>query len=290
LFRVCRDTLMTLLEDKRYLGATPGLLMTLHTWGRQLNFHPHIHCLVTAGGITCSGVWKHSEGDFLLPIRVVKSLFRGKLQAMIRAALKDGTLVYPGETSTGELLRTHRSLYQKSWSVRIQDQYSHGRGVMLYLARYLKGGPFNPKQIVYCDSQRMVFRYLDHRDQKVKVLSLTMSEFLRRLLWHVPVPGVHVVRHYGLYASQCRDKRNLCREVLGGKLEAELSAEQSDKEPMIWYCRTCGEALRYVYTVTPGRTIENSVNKEPMNEFVQQDAHVGNRIRGPDAGSGRYLH
>jgi hypothetical protein len=289
-FQICRDTLMTLLADERYLGATPGVLMALHTWGRQLNCHPHIHCLVTAGGLTTAGVWKHSEGDFLLPVRVVKSLYRGKLQAAIKVALEDGTLICPGQTSMGELLQTHRALYQKQWSVRIQEQYAHGRGVMLYLARYVKGSPFHPQQIVYCDSHRMVFRYRDHRDQKSKTLSLPMHEFLRRLLWHVPVPGRHVVRHYGLYASACWDRRNACREALGGEREADAATAPSEQNPWEWYCRTCGQALRYVYTVTPGRTKENSIHKVPADGFVQQHAHAEHRIRGPDTQSGRYLH
>jgi hypothetical protein len=129
MFRACRDTLIALLGDERFLGALPGILMTLHTWGRQLNFHPHIHCLVTAGGITAAGIWKHSAGNFLLPVRVVKTLFRGKMQAAIKAALQDGTLVCPGKTCMGELLQTHRALFQKQWSVRIEEKYAHGRGV-----------------------------------------------------------------------------------------------------------------------------------------------------------------
>ena len=289
-FRVCRDTLIALLGDERFLGALPGILMTLHTWGRQLNYHPHIHCLVTAGGITAAGVWKPSAGDFLLPVRVVKTLYRGKLQAAIKAALKDGTLVCPGKTCMGELLQTHRALFQKQWSVRIQEKYAHGRGVMLYLSRYLKGSPLHPQQIVYCDSKRVVFRYLDHRDHKVKPLSLPMPEFIRRLLWHVPVPGIHVVRHYGLYASQCREQRNACRAVLGGCLEAAFSSRQSEKEPIEWYCRTCGEALSYVYTVKLKRTIENSINKVPVDGFVQPAAHAEHRIRDPDTEPGRYFH
>ena len=289
-FRVCRDTLMTLLKDRRYLGATPGILMALHTWGRQLNCHPHIHCLVTAGGIAASGHWQPARGEFLLPVRVVKTLFRGKLQAAIKAALQDGTLVCPDHTSLRQLLQSHHALYQKPWSVRIEEQYAHGRGVMLYLARYLKGSPLHPQQIITCDSKRVVFRYLDHRDRRVKTLSLQMPEFIRRILWHVPVPGLHVVRHYGLYASQCRDQRNACRAVLGGAWEEAMASGPSDKAPFIWYCRTCGEALRYLYTVKPGRTIENSFSKVPRDGFVQQDAHGGHRIRAPDTSMGQSFH
>jgi hypothetical protein len=161
---------------------------------------------------------------------------------------------------------------------------------MLYLARYIKGSPLHPQQICFCDPKRVVFRYRDHRDHKVKTLSLPMGEFIRRLLWHVPVPGLHVVRHYGLYAAQCREQRNACRVALGGEPEADRSADRNDKEPLGWYCRTCGEALRYLYTVSPRRTIENSINKVPVDGFVQPAAHAEHRIRAPDTEPGRYFH
>ena len=105
IFKACRDTLITLLEDKKYLGATPGILMTLHTWGRQLNYHPHVHCLITAGGITKTNDWKALEGDYLLPIRVVKALYRGKLQSYIKTALKNNELSLPPGCSEHEVDR-----------------------------------------------------------------------------------------------------------------------------------------------------------------------------------------
>lgn len=285
IFQACRDTLITLLEDKRYLGATPGLLMTLHTWGRQLTFHPHIHALVTAGGLSASNQWLAVEHDFLLPIRVVKALYKGKLQAAIRTALEKGSLTLPATLSSNELKQVHRGLYKKEWSVRIMPQYAQGKSVMLYLSRYLKGGPINPKQIIACDHQHVLFRYKDHRDNKTKTQSLHLMEFIRRILWHVPVPGLHVVRHYGLYASQSRDKRNRCRALIGGLLEVAGVSGQVKKERLHWTCCTCGEILRRSFTVYPRRSIENSYNKntaETPNGFAQQGAQADHRIRGPD--------
>jgi hypothetical protein len=285
LFQVCRDTLMTLLKDKRYLGATPGILMTLHTWGRQLNCHPHIHALVTAGGLTSSNQWQASEHDFLLPVRIVKALYKGKLQAAIRAALDKSELTLPTSCSYNELKHLHRGCYKKQWSVRIMPQYAQGRSVMLYLSRYLKGGPLHPKQIVYCDSRSVRFHYKDHRDNKTKLLSLKTTEFIRRILWHVPVPGLHVVRHYGLYASQSQAKRNQCRKIVGGIIESVTETGQVEKELLHWLCRTCGERLRRSFTVYPRRRIENSYKKNaavPPSGFVQQGVEVGTRIRAPD--------
>ncbi len=283
IFKACRDTLIELLEDKKHLGATPGILMTLHTWGRQLNYHPHVHCLVTAGGITNTNDWKALEGDYLLPIRVVKALYRGKLQAYIKTAIKHNDLRLPDHCSENEIIRCVNELYKKQWSVRIQEKYEHGQGVVLYLARYMKGGPINPKQIISC-TNNIVFLYKDHRDQKVKPLSLKFDEFMRRILWHVPEVGVHVVRHFGLYASKSQKKRDCCREAVGGLKETGMKTGKERESTLDWCCEKCGAALRLVFsTFKPGR-YENSYRVCTCC-VVQQDvqADIANvpHIRGP---------
>jgi hypothetical protein len=283
-FKTCRDTLIELLEDKKYLGATPGILMTLHTWGRQLNYHPHIHCLVTAGGITKSNNWKNLDSDFLLPIRVVKSFFRGKYQYRIKNAIDNKELQLPDDCSLNSMLAIYRQTYQKQWSVRIQEKYEHGKGVMLYLSRYMKGGPINPKQIICCD-KAVSFHYKDHRDQKIKVLSLKLEEFMRRILWHVPEIGVHVVRHYGLYASRNQKKRNICRKVVGGLKEIGIVTGKETKDTIDWCCNVCGERLRRVFSTFQSERYENSLLESGYLKHVQQDvqADLANRlrIRGP---------
>lgn len=95
LFGACRDTLLQLLGQPRHLGAKPGIVMALHTWGRTLNEHPHIHCLVTAGGVTGDGGWRDVAGDYLLPAAVVKPVYRGKLLQMLSDAMRDGRLCAP---------------------------------------------------------------------------------------------------------------------------------------------------------------------------------------------------
>lgn len=283
-FKACRDTLVELLEDKKYLGATPGILMTLHTWGRQLNYHPHIHCLITAGGLTPSRQWKEVENDFLLPIRVVKSLFRGKFQSLIKNALIESTLRLPNGVSLNAMIRFHRDLYKKQWSIRIQEKYNHGKGVVLYLARYMKGGPINPKQIISC-RDTIKFLYKDHRDQRIKVLSLKRDEFMRRLLWHVPEIGVHVVRHYGLYAAKNQKKRNLCRQVVGGLDEPVNKTGNEVKDTLDWCCKVCGEQLRRVFSTFQSAHYENSFIKSDgaiyVQQYVQADLANALRIRGP---------
>ena len=130
-FKACRDTLIELSQDDKYLGVTTGILMTLHTWGRQLNYHPHIHCLITSGGINKSNKWEPLVGKYLLPIRVVKKLFRGKLQAFIKEGLLTEQAQPPKGISLTSMLNIHRSVFKKEWSVRIQEKYEHGKGVVL---------------------------------------------------------------------------------------------------------------------------------------------------------------
>jgi len=282
-FKACRDTLMTLLEDKRYLGATPGILMSLHTWGRQLTMHPHIHCLVTSGGLDDSGSWCHTSNDFLLPIHVVKSLFRGKMQFFIKKAFFNHELTMPDDWDGVSLMKMHRSLFEKPWSIRIQKQYAHGQGVMLYLARYVKGGAINPKQIIQSSSTGIVFRYKDHRDQKIKQLRLSQVEFIRRILWHVPEPNVHVVRHYGLYATQCRDKIKNVSILFGHIKKAVQASGEKIIEEVHWSCTVCGAIMNHVYTIYAKKHNENSfisvLHHRPVQQGVQADAIYG---IGPD--------
>jgi len=283
-FKACRDTLIELIEDKKYLGATPGILMTLHTWGRQLNYHPHIHCLVAAGSMTQSNQWETLDGDFLLPVRVVKSLFRGKLQSYIKSALISKEAKLPEGITLSQMFRCHRELYKKQWSVRIQEKYDHGKGVVLYLARYMKGGPINPKQIISC-TDNIRFLYNDHRDNKIKILTLKMDEFMRRILWHVPEIGVHVVRHFGLYASKNQKKRNICRKIVGGLDEPVNKSGKETKDTIDWCCTVCGEQLRRVFSTFKPEDYENSLIKRTHYAHVQQNVQADLasllRIRGP---------
>lgn len=271
IFKASQETLLELCSDKKYHGITPGILMALHTWGRQLTLHPHTHCLVTAGGLDSKGDWKET-GDFMLPIRVVKQYYRGKMQALIREAYESGELCFPEDMTDGVFNTLHKAVYKKDWSVRIEERYEHGKGVMLYLARYLKGGPLNPKQIQGATDEEIRFRYLDHRDKRRKVLSLKPKEFLQRFLTHVPAIGKHTVRFYGLYATSSKTRHTRCVEELGN-LEHERIPGLTVKDMLI-FCTTCGAPAYLTHRVWRGEIKGNSINKEATClggfDFVQQ--------------------
>ena len=215
LFQCARDTLIELCADARFLGAAPGIVMALHTWGRTLNQHPHVHCLVSGGGLTSAGDWKAVHNGYLLPVRVVKSLFRGKMLAQIVRDLEEDRLRLPVQTTKANWARCVRALYQKNWNVHVAERYPHGRGVLRYLARYVKGGPIPEQRLQAANAQQVVFNYTDHHDGKPKRMDLATEEFIARVLWHAPEPGQHTVRHYGLYANSAHARLDRARQHLG---------------------------------------------------------------------------
>jgi len=189
-FKVVSETLKTLLHEpvrskdtgKKHLGATTGFFSVLHTWGRQLNLHPHIHCVITAGGLTKEGKWKKSTNGYLVPIKAIKALYRGKFQAHIKEYILSDQLKIPKGHSKESLLSLYKKVYKKEWSINIQEKYTHAKGVMNYLSRYLGASPIKPQQIIKADHKEVSFHYKDHRENKIKVLTLRAEEFMRRYL------------------------------------------------------------------------------------------------------------
>lgn len=218
LFRSVRETLLILLSDPKWLGAQPGVLAALHTWGRTLSLHPHVHCLVSGGGLTEHGFWQSVRTGFLLPVVVVRALFRGKVLGAIEQLWLTGQLTAPPPWEDDGVRRVLVAAARQQWNIRIAERYPYGRGVMKYLARYVRGGPIKDPRFVAFDGRQVTFRYGNHREldaqgkSQQQELTLSVEEFLRRWSEHVPLPGVHTVRAWGLYASTQRRKLEQCRE------------------------------------------------------------------------------
>jgi hypothetical protein len=226
LFAAARDTLLELLADPRYLGAQPGIQLALHTWSRPLALHtwsrplalhPHLHCLISDGGLA-DGVWVAPRRSHLLPAKVVTRLFRGKLLEALRSLHAQGQLRLPEELSAERFVSLLNRLGRKvKWNVRVCSRYAHGRGLSVYLARYVKGGPFANTQIVRATDTEVVFRYSPHTEageaRHSATLALSPERFLARVLQHAPEPGRHTVRYYGLYAHACAEQLNAARAL-----------------------------------------------------------------------------
>jgi hypothetical protein len=222
LLAAMRDTVYEFLHDPKYLGATPGILAALHTWGQTLVLHPHLHCLITAGGVTPEGQWQAAQRSFLFPIRAVSVVLRGKFLAAVRRELTAGRLQLPPDLSEHKLHKLLNKLGRKKWNVHIRERYAHGRGVVTYLSRYLRGGPLAERRLLKADADQVTFWYSDNQDVDAqgrgtrKTLTLSAEEFLTRLLTHVPPPGLQVVRSYGVFATAARPTLAACRAQLGG--------------------------------------------------------------------------
>ena len=258
LFQTVRDTLCTLLADQQYLGAQPGILAALHTWSQTLVLHPHLHCLVTGGGLTPDGHWKAVRHGFLLPARVVMAVFRGKMLGALRQAFARDALVLPEAMRPQQFLNLLNRLghAQKTpWNVHIRERYRHGAGVVTYLARYLRGGPIKNGRLVAYDGARVTFTSRARQEKadagpaSPQRMTLPVADFLQRWLLHVPVPQTRVVRSYGLYHPTQVKALALCRTALGQPpVETPVPltwqtvcASRGEAHPERW--PTCGQLL-----------------------------------------------
>ncbi len=256
LFQQVRATLFDLVAGPRRLrDAKCGYLAALHTWGRNLIAHPHIHCLVTGGGLTPDGRWRSPrKNGYFLPVRKVAKEFRDGFCAALMKLIDQGELLLPSDMTPAMAQRIVQRAKRKKWNVRIPPKaYSHGRGVAAYLSRYFVGGPIKNQQLLSFDKRSVTFRYKDHRTQKLIVLTLKIAEFLRRLALHIPLPGMRVVRSYGLYHHTHREKLEQARELLdgvGGGTAADhdvadgaSAPEESTEELELLRCPICQREL-----------------------------------------------
>lgn len=215
LFRAAWQTLQAFAKDSKYLGATPGATMVLHTWGQNLSLHPHVHAIVPGGGLDNRGRWKNPKrkSGFLFPVRAMSAVFRAIFLRHFMAAWQAGELlVPPGEpTSAQERIQWRKDRYRQAWVVYAKAPFwpmltkaSVGpKSVVEYLGRYTHKVAISNHRILSISDQRVFFRYKDYRNQaKNKTMSLAGVEFLRRFCLHILPPGFRRMRHYGILANR----------------------------------------------------------------------------------------
>ena len=273
LFKASAETLRQLLVDETYLGGEAGMLSSLHTWGRTLNFHPHVHVLVSGGGLN-GRTWRSLKKAFLLPVGVIKAKFRGKWLSWLNEAYATGALTRPAEWTERDWRTVLRQVSRKNWNVRIQGGYRQGKAVASYLSRYLRGGPIKDHRIVSLSDTSVTFRYRDSCDGIDKDMALSREQFLSRVLWHVPVKGQHNVRYYGLYRPPAHAKRQLARESLG----ADAESKPVKPDPAVPQCPRCGSPLFHRASTRRKFSSIGSHSRLEGRNFVQQDVQA-DRVR-----------
>ena len=252
LFRATAETLLTIASDPKHLGAQIGFLAVLHTWGQNLLFHPHLHCVVPGGGLAPDGLrWIACRPGFFLPVRVLSRLFRRLFLEYLQAALDHGKLQF---FSSLERLRDPQAfasylapLRQTEWVVYAKAPFGGPQQVLNYLGCYTHRVAISNHRLLNLDQGQVTFRWKDyrHHDQQ-KTMTLEADEFMRRFLLHTLPDGFQRIRHYGFLANRYRQaKLALCRQLLGMALTlATLAAPPGKPDYRDLYEKLTGQSLR----------------------------------------------
>jgi hypothetical protein len=234
LFRAASETLRCIAADPKHLGAKIGFLAVLHTWGQNLLFHPHLHCVVPGGGLSPDRQrWISSRKRFLLPVRVLSRLFRGLFLHYLQKAYSAGTLKFQGslqELNDPEKFPTFLKRCRKpEWVVYSKPPFGGPEQVLDYLGRYTHRVALSNHRLIRLADGKVTFRWRDYKDgNKQKVMTLDAFEFIRRFLMHVLPRGFVRIRHYGFLANPCREENlSLCRRFLGVE---QINTEESSVE------------------------------------------------------------
>lgn len=225
-----------LTKDPDHLGAEVGFIVVLHTWSQTLIDHPHVHCIVTGGGLSPDGLrWIACKQNFFLPEKVLSRLFQGKFLAYLKEAHKKGRLVFPGEIGhlkeTSALKVLLDDLYKQEWVVDCKPPFGNAEMVMDYLGRYTHRVAISNERLVKLEDGKVTFRYRDRKNNdRVKLMTLHASEFIRRFLLHILPDGFVKIRHYGILSNRNRKKLRTCKRLLG----VDCPEDEAEPKPESW--------------------------------------------------------
>lgn len=269
LFKAAAETLHTLAARNKYLGAAIGFIAVLHTWGQNLMDHPHLHCIVPAGGMSDDKThWKRTPREsFLFPVKVVARLFRGKFLALLRQAVAERKITFCGRLqeftsnkSFGSLIDT---MYKTEWIVYAKRPFDGPETVLKYLGRYTHRIAIANSRIIDVTDTTVSFRWKDYADNgRQKVMTLSRSEFIRRFMLHVLPAGFVRIRYFGFLGQAVKKKQlQLCRLLLGEvyqehkdevhTTESEMKMNKPSEEKPGWCCPVCEKGYLTPYRQIP---------------------------------------
>ena len=221
LFRASAATLLELASDPKHLGADIGFLGVLHTWGQNLQHHPHIHYVVPAGGLALDrSRWIGSSNRFFLPVAALSRIFRGKFAAGLKQLFLQHKLQFHGSlqglAEPRRFRQFLRQLFQQDWVIYAKPPFGGPEHVLNYLARYTHRVAISNHRLVAFQNDRVSFRWKDYaHGGKQKIMTVSADEFLRRFLIHVLPKGLVRIRHFGLFANRRRGNMLArCRALL----------------------------------------------------------------------------
>lgn len=268
LFAAASETLKTIARDPKRLGAQLAITAVLHSWGQNLLFHPHLHCVVSGGGLSPDGErWVTANESYLLPVRVLARMFRGKFLARMEEAYQEQQLDLDGDLAQlkdrSEWTRLRRRLYQKDWVVYAKAPFGGPEQVFRYLGRYTHRVAISNHRLVRTNGETVTIKVRDRQDhRRTKQLTLSVERFLARFLLHV-LPNRFVrIRHYGLVAGRNVDTklaaarrllargRSDCQRTEPGRVTwSERLRQLSERDISI--CPRCNQPLMIRLRILP---------------------------------------
>jgi len=265
LFRAMAETLLEVAANPKRMGARLGFLAVLHTWGQNLMHHPHVHCVVPAGGLSLDGTaWVRGRKKFLLPVRVLSRVFRGKFVAFLKRAHARGELKFHGQLRSLAQPATMENLLnyavKHEWVVYAKRPFGGPEVVLKYLARYTHRVAVSNGRLLRLENGQITFRWKDYaQGNRQSTMTLEATEFIRRFLLHVLPSSFVRIRYYGFMANRVR-AQNLqrCRQLLGERLPPQPES-LPDAEPASVFseerCPVCQRGcMRIIEKLQPQRS------------------------------------
>jgi hypothetical protein len=256
LLRASAETLLEVARDPRHLGAEIGFFSVLHTWNQRLGLHPHVHCVIPAGGLSLDHThWVKSPNRFFLPLKVLSRVFRGKFVTGLKLAFQSGQLSFHGNLAPLARPKTFaawlRLFFRKDWVVYAKRPFGGPEYVLHYLGRYThRVAISNHRLISFADGQ-VTFRWRDsaHNNEQ-KLMTVSLDEFLRRFLLHLLPKGFVRIRNFGFLANRRRATLlPLCFQLLGAAQQPPAN-ELASGSDHLWRCPKCGGPMVVIERLT----------------------------------------
>jgi hypothetical protein len=267
LFRTSAETLLEVAGNPEHLGAEIGFFSVLHSWSQQLNLHPHVHCVVPAGGLSPDHTrWIHARENYFLPKKVLRKVFRGKFIDALKQAFQNGQLNFHADLKLLAEPKTFaawlRTLFRENWVVYLKPPFGGPAYVLHYLGRYTHRVAISNHRLVSFKDGQVTFRWRDSADgNKQKLLPLPVSEFLTRFLLHILPQGFVRIRNFGFLANRRRATLlPLCFQLLGATPQppAEENASATEDAPDLYRCPQCGGPMKVIERLTAAEILLRS--------------------------------
>ena len=240
LFQATSQSIMDLTKDPKWLGAKVGITSILHTWGSSMEYHPHIHSIVTGGGLN-KNQWVESKHHYLFKVQVLTNLFKGKFLSLLKKS--HSKLIFPEHLIYLKEFQQWnnflRPLYNKDWVTYIEPPKGSTENVIEYLGRYSFRVAISNERIKDISNGTITFEYKDYKDNgKIKIMKLSAMEFLRRFFLHVLPKSFTKIKHYGLFANSVKKKLlHQCKMLIQRARRWKKKTERVLPE---WKCPSCG--------------------------------------------------